>query len=449
MACATLLDPWCKLTETVAGVGGEAARGAVHSGLEAVSRAISQAIAGLVRTTVTWWVGVPSVDVGDQPVVDHLRAWFLPIAVAVTVGGLIAAGARMAVARKANPLIDVTGGLLVIAVVGAIGALVTNMLLKAGDAWSAWVLGQSIGERFGQRMADLLSLEGAAPGFVVVVGVIVLVLSAVQAVLMLLRETAIVILVGMLPLAAAGAMAPGMRGWIKRVVAWLLALICYKPAAAAVYATTFTFIGSGHSGTRERLMGVCALILSLVALPVLIKFFTFATGTVGQHSGGGILGTAVGAMVAVGSLRAGGGGSAAAQAQYTSSRMPPGGPGPGTGTPPGAPTPGSPQPRTDAPDSGDGGRGNRTPAPSPGMATTPSSGPGASAAGTASTAPGTTATGAAGTATGATGATAAGAAAGGPAGAAVAATVAAGQKAADGAKNAAGSAMTPDGSDQT
>lgn len=447
MACPTLLDPMCKLTENAAeATGGRAARGAVDSGLEQIARAISQAIAGLVRTMMTWWIGVPSVDVGNQPIVDHLHAWFLPIALAITIGGLIAAGARMAVARKANPLIDVTGGLLVIAIVGAIGVLVPNVLLKAGDAWSAWVLDQSIGEQFGVRMGSLLSLQGASPGFVSVVGIVVLVLSAVQAVLMLLRETAIVILVGMLPLAVAGAMAPGMRGWIKRVVAWLLALIFYKPAAAAVYATAFSMIGSGHSGIRERLMGLCALVLALIALPTLIKFFTFAVGSVGQQSGSGILGTAVGAMVAVGSLRAGGGGSAAAQADYTGSRMSsPGGGADAPGSPPGSPTPGgdAPQPRTEP---GDGSSTSGKPT----VPTTPESPatPAAETAGTSGTASGATAAGA--TTAGSAGATAttAGAAAGGPAGTAVAASVAAGQKAADGARNAAGSAMTPDGSDQ-
>lgn len=472
MACPVLVYPVCKLTGTVAGAtGGAAARGAADSGLATVAEAISKAIAGLVRTMLTWWIGVGSTDVSKEPVIGHLRAWFLPIAIAVTIAGLIAAGTRMALARKVNPLIDVTGGLLVIAVTAAVGVLVPNALLKAGDAWSVWVLDQSIGDRFGTRMAGLLSLSGASSGFVVIVGVVVLVLCAVQAVLMLLRETAIAILIGMLPLAAAGAMSPGMRGWIKRVAAWLLALIFYKPAAAAVYATAFTLIGSGNSSIRDQLMGVCALILALVALPVLIKFFTFAVGSVGQHTGGGILGAATGAMVAAGSLRAGsggggGGGSAVSQAAYTSSRMPP----PGTGstaagstgstgrggfgsTPSGASAPGgdapAPQPQTCS-GNGDGGPGQRrsqAPAPAPGMATAGPAQPGTPASVAApGPASGSAPSGTASAGTGAAG-TAAAASAGGPTAAAAAATVEAGRKAADGARNAAGSAMTPDGSE--
>jgi hypothetical protein len=454
MTCPTLISPVCKVVETGAGLGGAAQRSVVHTTLELFTKQISDAIASVVRTTITWWVKIPSVDVGSQPVIGELRRWFLPIAIAVTIAGLIAAGARMAAARKANPLIDVTGGLLIIAVTAAVGTLVPNLLLKAGDAWSTWVLNAGTGDQFAHRMTDILSLGAASPGFVLVIGVIVLVLTVIQAVLMLLRETAIVILVGMLPLAAAGAMSPGMRGWIKRVAAWLLALIFYKPAAAAVYATAFTMIGKGH-GEREYLMGLCALALSLIALPVLIKFFTFATGSVAQHSGGGILGTAVGAMVAVGSLRTagGGGGSAVAQADYTSSRIPP--PSNGDRTDAGQPVP---------PSGGiSGGTASATPSPSSstapgaaGAATETGAGTasaGATASGGATAA--STASGAGGAAAGSTaagasaaGATAAGTAAAGPAGAAVGAAVAAGQKVADGAKNAAGTSMTPDGSDQ-
>ena len=72
---------------------------------------------------------------------------------------------------------------------------------------------------------------------------------------MLFRQAALVILAGVLPLAAAGSVAPMTRTWIRKVTAWMLALIFYKPAAAAVYAAAFTMIGSGGS-PRDRADGV-------------------------------------------------------------------------------------------------------------------------------------------------------------------------------------------------
>ena len=56
------------------------------------------------------------------------------------------------------------------------------------------------------------------------------------------------------------------RTWVRKVTAWMLALICYKPAAAAVYATAFTMIGSGRS-PRTALMGFVMLALSVSRCP--------------------------------------------------------------------------------------------------------------------------------------------------------------------------------------
>ena len=108
------------------------------------------------------------------------------------------------------------------------------------------MLQASTGGHFTQRLDDILDLGGgAAPAVVLIFGVIAIILALVQAVLMLFRQAALIILAGALPLAAAGAIAPMTRTWVRKVTAWMLALICYKPAAAAVYAAAFTMIGSG------------------------------------------------------------------------------------------------------------------------------------------------------------------------------------------------------------
>ena len=128
-----------------------------------------------------------------------------------------------------------------------------TLLLKAGDAWSAWVLQVSTGGQFTQRLASVLVLGGnAAPAVVLIFGIAAIVLSLVQAVLMLFRQAALVILAGVLPLAAAGSLAPLTRPWIRKISSWMLALICYKPAAAAVYA-----VGVHHDRLRQAARGPC------------------------------------------------------------------------------------------------------------------------------------------------------------------------------------------------
>ena len=337
MSCPTLISPTC----VVAGKAAGAVAGTVASGaLNGIASAIQSGISWMVTQTVTWWVTIPSPDLAGEPAVGRLQQWIMPLVVAVAVLGLIIAGGRMALTRRASPLIDAGSGLAVIAATSAVGVLLPSLLLKAGDAWSSWVLQQSTGGQFAARLTDVLTLDGTNPAVVVVLGIFAIIISAVQAVLMLFRQGALVVLAGVLPLAAAGMLTPATRGWFRRVTSWMLALIFYKPAAAAVYATAFTMIGTGRDA-RTVLMGFAMVFMSLLALPVLMRFFTWTTGHLADSSGGGgFLQTALGGAVAIGALRGGafgfGGSGAVEQARLMANRLGPPDSGPTGATSPGA-----------------------------------------------------------------------------------------------------------------
>jgi hypothetical protein len=350
MSCDPLTDPACVAGNLIKSVAASAA-GDVLSG---IAQAVTDGVKWIVTSTATWWLRIPSPNLAGEPAVTAIQHWLLPVTSAVAVAGIIAAGARMSLTRRANPLLDVTGGLLTLAAASTLGLASATLLLKAGDAWSAWVLQTSTGGQFTHRLTLLLTLGGgAAPAVVLVFGVLAIVLSLVQAVLMLFRQAALIILAGALPLAAAGSIAPLTRPWVRKISTWMLALICYKPAAAAVYATAFTMIGSGGSPST-MVMGFVMLLLSVLTLPALMKFFTWTTGTIaGSGSGGQLLGMATMGAIAVGAMRGYGGGTAQDQAAYLDSRLgPPGGP-PAGGPPPGGPP------------SGPSGPGGSGPAPSP------------------------------------------------------------------------------------
>ena len=249
--------------------------------LSGIAQAITAGVRWIVANTATWWLRIPSPDLAAEPAVTRIQQWLLPITAAVAIGGVIAAGARMALTRRANPLLDVTGGLLTLAAASTLG-VDGHRAAAQGRRRLVGVGAAGLHRRAFHPAADpgLLDLGGgAAPAVVLIFGTIAIVLSLVQAVLMLFRQAALVILAGVLPLAAAGSIAPMTRTWIRKVTAWMLALICYKPAAAAVYATAFTMIGSGGS-PRTVLMGFVMLLLSVVMLPALMKFFTWTTGTI-------------------------------------------------------------------------------------------------------------------------------------------------------------------------
>jgi hypothetical protein len=324
--CPVLLTPACivghGIASAVGGVAGAAAGQATADALSGIAAAIEAGVAFIVSNSIDWWVRVPSPSLAGEPAVTQLQQWIFPFSAAVAVLGMIIAGARMALTRKASPLIDVGSGLVIITATSAVGVLLPSLLLKAGDAWSDWVLNASTGGQFGARLTSVLDLGGpqAAPAAIVVLGIIGIIISAIQAALMLFRQGALVILAGLVPLAAAGTLNPATRPWFRKVTGWMLALIMYKPAAAAVYATAFTLIGTGNN-LQTVLTGFAMVVMSLIALPVLMRFFTWTTGAIADSaSSGGFLQTALSGTAAVGALR-GPGTGAAGQAQMLSGRL--------------------------------------------------------------------------------------------------------------------------------
>jgi hypothetical protein len=165
-----------------------------------------------------------------------------------------------------------------------------------------------------------------------------------------------------------------------------------------VYATAFTMIGTGKD-PRTVLMGFTMVFLSLLALPVLMRFFTWTTGHVADASGGGgFLQTALQGAVAVGALRGMSGGAGGSgpveQARMVSARLGPADSGPSGASP-----------------SGGGARPGTPPAPAAGApAATPGTAAGSAAAAPAARAGAASGAAAAGTSAGS--AAAAGAAAG-------------------------------------
>ena len=388
--CDTLVEPACAIVSRVVTSAASSAASDVLSGL---ANAISEGVRWTVTNTAAWWITIPSPDLAAEPAITRIQSWLLPITAAVAVGATIAAGARMVIARRANPLLDVTGGLLTLAAATTLGTIVPTLMLKAGDAWSAWILQVSTGGHFTQRLASLLVLGGsAAPAVVLIFGMAAMVLALVQAVLMLFRQAALLILAGALPLAAAGSLAPLTRPWIRKITSWMLALICYKPAAAAVYAVAFTMIGSGKN-PRTVLMGFVMLVLSVLTLPALMKFFTWTTGQVASSGGGGqLLGAAAVGAIAVGTMRSpsAAAGPAQDQAAYLSTRLgpPPSGAGPaGPDAPSGPPSQPGPSGSSSPPAAANAPSGASTATPASaatsGSGTAPATAP-AATAGTAS-----------------------------------------------------------------
>ncbi|MFI0484360.1 hypothetical protein [Actinomadura sp. 9N215] len=292
--------------------------------LDEAAESFQSAVGWFISNTASWWVNTPSPDLEGEPAVGYLQLLIRPLTVVVAVMALLVVAARMALSRKAVPLIDAGRGLVVLVTVTAIGTVVPNLLLQWGDEWCGWVLDASAQGDFAKRMTAIVTAPTGTPSALVLLfSLLALIIGIIQAILLLFRGAALVILAGLLPLAASGSITKSTQPWFSTVAGWMLALGFYKPTAATVYATAFILLGKGK-GLHALLMGLAMMLISLIAFPVLLKFFTWSTGGTESSSGGGVLGTVMASVAALGALRAygsggsgsGGSSSAAEHADY-------------------------------------------------------------------------------------------------------------------------------------
>lgn len=256
------------------------------------------------------------------------------------VGGLavlsvIVAGVRMAWEQRAQPGKDLLQSLLTLVVVSGAGLTVIGLAVAAADAFSVWILngatdcnvsdaGQS--QCFGTNVANMIALTAQAPmGLmsVLILGVIALIMTFGQVALMIVRGGLLVVLAGVLPVAASFTNTQMGRQWFGRIIGWTLAFILYKPVAAIVYAAAFQLVGSDAfaddgKGLWSILTGMALMLIALVALPAMLRFVAPMTSAVaGGGAGGMALAGAAGAAsgeLATGAIRrfsssSGGGGA--------------------------------------------------------------------------------------------------------------------------------------------
>ena len=269
-----------------------------------------------------------------SPTVSFLQnsLWYYTLAVAVL--GVIVAGARMAWEQRADPGRQLVQGLLTLVVVAGAGLTVVGLLTSATDAFSIWILNNSLdcnlaaGDStcFGESMLKLLALSTSSTGglgavLAIILGVCAVFAALAQIVLMVVRAGALVVLAGMLPIAAAASLADPKRTMFRKTTAWLLGFILYKPAAAIVYATAFRLSGTdlfGKDGLISVLTGLALMVLALVALPALMRLIVPAVSAVstgGAMTGLGMAGAAAllpTGAAAAGTLRGGAGSGPAA-----------------------------------------------------------------------------------------------------------------------------------------
>jgi hypothetical protein len=344
------INPFCQAGSAIEDVANDAVKN--------MAKAIADAVGQTVQTLGTFWVNVgtpaltaaPGGSTASDPVLflqNSLYFWTASLAVlSVLVGA-----AKMVIERRGAPLRDLVRSLATLIVVSGAGVAAVGLLTVAADQFSAWIITNSTnGTSFNENITTLLALSATSPIgsiMIILLGLIAILASVMQIVLMIIRGGLLVILTGIFPTAAAFTNTEAGKGWFQKCVAWLIAFILYKPAAAIVYATAFQLSGSkifGNAGDGKdfgsalltTVTGLALMTIALFALPALMRFVTPMVGAV-TGGGGGLAAGTVGALasgaISMGSAGRGGGLSTSSTTTNSTSSQNPGSQGPsGTGS---------------------------------------------------------------------------------------------------------------------
>ncbi len=297
---------------------GSATQAVAGSAFQAVVDAFAKGLADVIKALMTFWIHGPDPDVSSSSgVITSLTDLTRPLVAFAAVLGLIVGGARLAWTARADQTQSILRGLLLMTVVTGAGATIIEALLTGFDAMARWVLDNGFdGTAVGLRLAALGNLPGTGGGLVFLLAFFGMVASLVQVGIMLIRGAILAVLVGILPVAAASAITETGYEWFKKLAGWIGSFTVYKLVAAVVYAAAFTIIGDA-TDLAGVVSGFSLMIVSILALPALLRLLPPAAGAIGGGGGGALAGLAsAGATGAV--LLAGRGGGSAAPPATTS-----------------------------------------------------------------------------------------------------------------------------------
>jgi hypothetical protein len=327
----------CAIGKEIIHAPGAVATSAADGLFAGIAAGVSEAVTWIIGILASW-TQIPSTPVcqsnaalGSATMVNdcansawpsgQLQHWVLSITILVATFGVVWQGLSMIISRKGEPLLYIVRGIWNTVLWGAVGIAATQLFLHLGDAYSTWVLRNALSTvnpnaTFAGELGAIMLIPGAAPLVTILIGIIAFLTALIQTVLMVFREASIAILAGLLQLAAAGGFTKRTSGWANKVSGWMLALLMYKPAAATVYAVAFLLMGSPDKSGRDFVVGIATLALSIIAMPALMRFFTWTVDGLQNDGGGlGLLGGAAAAgMHASAAMRSVGGSSASDQA---------------------------------------------------------------------------------------------------------------------------------------
>ncbi|NUS43459.1 MAG: hypothetical protein HOQ24_07215, partial [Mycobacteriaceae bacterium] len=264
----------------------------------------------LLEWSMSWWVKLPSPDLTQMSALTSVREHTTGLQVLLMTGAVMVTAARLALARRgalAGEVQESFMGFARAVFASWMFAALITAATRAGDAFSDWVITDATHGQATATLSRMLDKTAFAP--LGTAGMFILCLigfigALFQLALLVIRQALLIVVVAAIPIAASAAgTGPGSQAY-KKLIAWSIAFVLFKPVGAIVYLVAFSAAGAPDANGQQRLLGLILLALAGLVLPALMRMIAPAVSTMG--SGGG--GVAAAAMVG------GGIGTAAAMA---------------------------------------------------------------------------------------------------------------------------------------
>ncbi len=313
MACVAVpgVKEACQLgsaARTAAGAAGE-------SWLEELATYLTEGLASILRVLMAWWTTFPSPQLAmsdgrPAPVLAEIRGYTSGLQVVLLTAGIMFAAARLALAKRGGAAGEAQESFLMLAravfAAATFGTLIT-VATSAGDEFSDWVIFDATRGDLDTAVARVVTLDSESrpvlgPIVVVVLCLLGVICALVQLVMLVIRQALLVVVVAVIPMAAAASgTGPGSQAY-KRLIAWSLAFVLWKPVGALVFAIAFSIAGTEEQNDPYMvLLGILLMLMSVVVLPALIRLIAPAVATLGGGGGAGAALAGAGAGMAMSS----------------------------------------------------------------------------------------------------------------------------------------------------
>jgi hypothetical protein len=274
-----------------------------------LTKAIAEGSLKLLAEAMTFWTKTDRSSMLQSPAIADIQGMLRWVSLAVLIGSLIWQGIMMILRRKPDPLVGAGMGLLSYAGWSTLGTTATFLLYEGGNALATQVLGHAI-DKFAENIG--IAVQSTLPVSVAIVfflAIILFFLACIQWALGFFRMGALVVVVALIPTAAAGQINEATKPWLRKVLTWALSLVMYQPAAAVIFAIGFVLMGDAKDlGTI--LTGMAVLCLAVFSMPTMLRFFDWGGQrfvSAGGGGGGAMAAGAAASVLAGGGARAFGG----------------------------------------------------------------------------------------------------------------------------------------------